>query len=213
MPQTMTQCFKNLHTVTSSRLALNLMWNTNTSGKFTNNHIHLYFTVFCSHRCLAHIINLATQAVIARCSKAKYYNSNMDHDELPKDLGAADQDEIGIIHAICVKVCHLLGPVQCTICKTVCWPNFFLCPDHAPWCILTIWCTLCHGVGAETPWCIPSKMENTFLVFWILKSLLQCCPKVTVTMIMNRYYLSLVICVLTIEFVLTLSKQILFVCE
>ena len=107
MPQTMTQCSKNLHTVTSSRLALNLMWNTNTSGKFTNNHIHLYFTVFCSHRCLAHIINLATQAVIARCSKAKYYNSNMDHDELPKDLGAADQDEIGIIHAICVKVCHL----------------------------------------------------------------------------------------------------------
>jgi hypothetical protein len=46
------------------------------------------------------------QAVIARHSKAKYYDRNLDNVELLEDLGASDQDEIGIIHAICVKVCH-----------------------------------------------------------------------------------------------------------
>ena len=61
---------------------------------------------FCLHRCLAHIINLAMQAVISRRSKAKYYDGNPDNDELPEDLGASDRDEIGIICAICVKVGH-----------------------------------------------------------------------------------------------------------
>ena len=72
-------------------------------------------------------------------------------------------------------------------------PNFFLIPDGAPWRILTVRCTLRRGVGAETPWRIPSKMENTFLVFSILQSLLQRCPEVTVTTIINIYYLSLVV--------------------
>ena len=47
------------------------------------------------------------QAVIAGRSKVKYYNSSPGDDELPEDLGASDRDEIGIIRAICVKVCCL----------------------------------------------------------------------------------------------------------
>ena len=39
------------------------------------------------------------------CSKAKYYNSSPDKNELPEDLGAVKRDEIGIVCAICVKVC------------------------------------------------------------------------------------------------------------
>ena len=58
-----------------------------------------------SRRCLAHIINLATQAVISTRSKAKFYDGSPDENELPEDLGAADRDEIGIVRAICVKVC------------------------------------------------------------------------------------------------------------
>ena len=58
-----------------------------------------------SRRCLAHIINLATQAVISTRSKAKFYDGSLDENELPEDLGAADRDEIGIVRAICVKVC------------------------------------------------------------------------------------------------------------
>ena len=46
------------------------------------------------------------QAVISRRSKAKYYDGNPDNDELPEDLGASDRDEIGIIHAICMKLGH-----------------------------------------------------------------------------------------------------------
>ena len=52
-----------------------------------------------------HIINLATQAVISMHSKAKYYDGSPDENELPEDLGAAEHDKIGIIHAICIKVC------------------------------------------------------------------------------------------------------------
>ena len=59
----------------------------------------------CSfHRCLAHIINLATQAVITTRSKSKFHDGSPDNDDLPEDLGASERDEIGIVRAICVKV-------------------------------------------------------------------------------------------------------------
>jgi hypothetical protein len=47
---------------------------------------------------------LATQAVTATCSKAKFYNGGLDENELPEDLGATEHDEIGLVCAICVKV-------------------------------------------------------------------------------------------------------------
>ena len=50
-----------------------------------------------------HIINLATQALIATRSKSKYFNPH-DIDEHTPDLTATDHDEIGLIHAIVVKV-------------------------------------------------------------------------------------------------------------
>jgi hypothetical protein len=58
-----------------------------------------------SFRCLAHIVNLATQAVISVPSKSRYYNGNPDDDHIPDDLAAPLRDEIGIIRAICIKVC------------------------------------------------------------------------------------------------------------
>ena len=56
------------------------------------------------YRCLAHIINLATQAVISTHSKSKFYNGNPDNDHLPEDVGGTERDEIGIVCVICVKV-------------------------------------------------------------------------------------------------------------
>ncbi|KIL54083.1 hypothetical protein M378DRAFT_182669 [Amanita muscaria Koide BX008] len=53
-------------------------------------------------RCLAHIINLATQALISTRSKAKYYSPH-DVDEHTPDVGALERDELGLIRAICVK--------------------------------------------------------------------------------------------------------------
>ena len=60
---------------------------------------------FTTYRCLAHIINLATQAVISTHSKSKFYDGNPEDNHLPEDVGGAERDEIGIVCAICVKVC------------------------------------------------------------------------------------------------------------
>ena len=55
-------------------------------------------------RCLAHIINLATQALISTRSKAKYYNSNAEDLHMPNLEPGADCNEVGLIRAITVKV-------------------------------------------------------------------------------------------------------------
>lgn len=55
-------------------------------------------------RCLAHIINLATQALISLRSKAKYYDSNAEESHVP-DLTATERDEVGLVRSICVKAC------------------------------------------------------------------------------------------------------------
>ncbi|KAF8264751.1 hypothetical protein EI94DRAFT_1703018 [Lactarius quietus] len=55
------------------------------------------FDVKCRQiRCLAHMINLATQAVIATRSKSKHYNGDPSDDHLPEDLETDECDEIGI---------------------------------------------------------------------------------------------------------------------
>ncbi|KIL54872.1 hypothetical protein M378DRAFT_91765 [Amanita muscaria Koide BX008] len=53
-------------------------------------------------RCLAHIINLATQALISTRSNAKYYNPH-NIDEHTPDVEAPERDELGLIRAIAVK--------------------------------------------------------------------------------------------------------------
>ena len=55
------------------------------------------------YRCLAHVINLATQAVIAMQSKSPHYDPHQPDTHLP-DMEAVMRDEIGLIHAITVKV-------------------------------------------------------------------------------------------------------------
>jgi hypothetical protein len=78
--------------------------------RYTNT-IHINFS-FDLHliinylRCLAHILNLATQLLISTKSKAKYYSV---HDDNVPDADTADpeqpnHDEVGLVHAICVKV-------------------------------------------------------------------------------------------------------------
>jgi len=53
-------------------------------------------------RCLAHIINLATQALISTQSKTKYFNPHQIKEHLP-NTSVADCDELGLICAIVVK--------------------------------------------------------------------------------------------------------------
>jgi hypothetical protein len=54
-------------------------------------------------RCLAHIVNLATQAFISRYSKSEYFDpENPDAHE--PDTDATHRDVIALIRAITVKV-------------------------------------------------------------------------------------------------------------
>ncbi|KAE9387698.1 hypothetical protein BT96DRAFT_477262 [Gymnopus androsaceus JB14] len=55
-------------------------------------------------RCLAHIINLATQAVLQTHSKSKHYDPK-EPEKLEPDVEEEYCDEIGLIQSIVVKAC------------------------------------------------------------------------------------------------------------
>ena len=57
-------------------------------------------------RCLAHVINLATQALIKTHTKSKHYNPASPEEHIPTTTGQ-NRDEIGLIRAISVKVCDI----------------------------------------------------------------------------------------------------------
>lgn len=65
--------------------------------------LHFPTSLLIICRCLAHIINLATQALISTRSKAKYYDPEADESHVP-DLAATERDEVGLVRAITVKV-------------------------------------------------------------------------------------------------------------
>ena len=53
--------------------------------------------------CLAHVINLATQALIAGYSKTKFFNPEKPDEHTP-DIEAFERDVVGLVRAITVKV-------------------------------------------------------------------------------------------------------------
>lgn len=55
------------------------------------------------YRCLAHVINLVTQAVIANSSKTKHFDPEKPDDHEP-DVNAITHDEVGLVWSITVKV-------------------------------------------------------------------------------------------------------------
>lgn len=55
-------------------------------------------------RCLAHVINLATQALLSTYSLASHFDPEAQHDYNPDDVDANERDEVGLIRAITVKV-------------------------------------------------------------------------------------------------------------
>lgn len=58
--------------------------------------------IYLNFRCLGHIINLATQALISTRSRSLYYSANNADLDVP-DLGEVVRDELGLIRAITVK--------------------------------------------------------------------------------------------------------------
>ncbi len=63
-------------------------------------------------RCLAHVINLATQALLAAHSPAKHFDPAKPDDHVP-DVDDFLHDEIGLIRAIVVKVSTMVALFYC----------------------------------------------------------------------------------------------------
>jgi len=97
-------------------------------------------------RCLAHIINLATQVLISSYSKAKHYNPHAPGEHVP-DTSACKRDEVGLIRAITVKErssskrkelfrsiqrqANINPPKQLLIDMPVCWSSTYMMLDRA----------------------------------------------------------------------------------
>src|SRR5882724_8668704 len=73
--------------------------------------------------CLAHIVNLAMQALLKAHLKSQCYDPNQPEAHLPDIEPSEMRDEVGLIHAISVKVhlsilivtvCHILKLLHCT---------------------------------------------------------------------------------------------------
>jgi hypothetical protein len=58
-------------------------------------------------RCLAHVINLATQAVIKAYSKSKFYDPSKPNNHI-LDTSGFSWDAVGLVHAICIKVINYI---------------------------------------------------------------------------------------------------------
>lgn len=101
MHQTMIPCLKNSDAATLWRPTTGLMFGNDTFGKLE--WFRVCFSDVQKHRCLAHIINLATQALISTRSKAKFYSPDSEDAHIP-DLAAMERDEVGLVRAVCVKV-------------------------------------------------------------------------------------------------------------
>ena len=85
---------------------------------------------FSQPRCLAHIINLAAQALISTRSKAKYYDANADEDAHIPSMEGEDRDEVGLVRAISVKVCTWTGCIANI--SDVSLPGMFLVAEKSP---------------------------------------------------------------------------------
>jgi len=74
--------------------------------------LHLANILSVTIRCLAHVINLATQALIKGYSKSKHYDPSKPDDHIP-DINAELRDEVGLVRAIAVKVNPMPTHLRC----------------------------------------------------------------------------------------------------
>lgn len=61
-------------------------------------------------RCIAHVVNLATQLLLNTYSKSKYYDPTNPNQDLLLDLEQESRDEIGLVRTISIKVSSITPP-------------------------------------------------------------------------------------------------------
>ena len=99
MPQTIIQCSENLLNASRQQRKRRSIGRRERSSKTIIATVPQCHSTNNKCSCLAHVINLATQALIGSYSKAPHYDPKDPEAHIP-----ADRDEVGLVRSIVVKV-------------------------------------------------------------------------------------------------------------
>ena len=143
--------------------------------------LQLFHTKVFDNRCLAHIINLATQAFIMMHSKSRHYNpADPDADLIGDNVG---RDAVGLVRAICVRYqislylqsssdSWILGTFLCkteaAFCRNSNTQGSQACLPTATWHASSLVINICHNnMGWEDAWCTRyhGHIAATLLIF------------------------------------------------
>lgn len=106
MLATTAQCSKNLLGYISSGTKRNFLGPNRRSST-----LPMSFFRCVSHgifSCLSHVVNLGSQVLISTYSKSPHYVPHDPKAHEPDTSKTTDRDEVGLVRAICVKVCLIL---------------------------------------------------------------------------------------------------------
>ena len=118
MPRIILQCSSILRSFLTNHESLEIQNGTGSSAIFGSCFYLLFVSLqtlrsWSQIRCLAHIINLATQALIATYSKTPHFEPG-DPDAHEPELETLARDEVGLVRALAVKVNVLNVLYMCT---------------------------------------------------------------------------------------------------
>jgi hypothetical protein len=68
--------------------------------------------LFIAYSCLSHAVNIGTQELISTYSKSPHYSPHDLNAHEPDVSSTGDRDEIGLVQAICIKVCSVFSHVD-----------------------------------------------------------------------------------------------------
>jgi hypothetical protein len=113
MPATMVRCFKSLADFTKCDTRKSSHGSNGKSSTLT----HFGYTCVAAYgrayfSCLAHVINLGSQALISTHSKSPHYNPREPKAHEPDVFSRGDRDEVGLVRTICVKVYSMVPEIE-----------------------------------------------------------------------------------------------------
>ena len=95
--------------------------------------------IFYCNRCLAHIINLAAQALITGYSKTKFFDPAHPEAHNPVSLEDSERDVVGLIRAIAVKVLSISVISQPVLTHVI---GLLICKAKGEIQVLTRWTSI-----------------------------------------------------------------------
>ena len=106
MLATIAQCSKNLLSYINCVTKRNFLGSNGRSSMLPMSFFHCVSHSISS--CLSHVVNLGCQVLISTYSKSPHYAPHDPKAHEPDTSKTTDRDEVGLVRAICVKVCLIL---------------------------------------------------------------------------------------------------------